>query len=238
MTRLFLILILCLVPFVQTHAAEKQQDLDFGFLGRLAKSRAGENVVISSTNLEKAFQLLALGADGAVRHELDGYLALYPSEKTLALSSVKTALCLWAAPRVAFNSAFVQEAKAQHQTARLMQSLDAVRDINGCVSDATNGQIKNLLPPGDWNAVLATALYFKGRWTIPFDKNLTKDDTFTGPKGERLVAAFMKRSGHYAHAKTAHGQLVQIPYEEDDLVLTLYLPDEALPSGPDPFSLD
>ncbi len=224
-----LVLSLAFLGFVVSgaaSAAEKAPDLDFQFLHQLAKESGEKNVVISSTNLEKAFQILALGADGATKAELDNYLSQYPVGLTDAVSTVRTALCLWTDPTTAFDPAFVQKAKALHQSAQMMQSGDAAGDINGCVSKATEGQIKNVLPPGAYKSVLSTALYFKGKWQETFDKSLTKDEDFRGPKGEKSKKPFMRRSGKYRYAETERGQMVQIPYEKDGLVLTVYLPDE------------
>lgn len=55
--------------------------------------------------------------------------------------------------------------------------------INQWVSTHTNERIPNIIAPGgispDTRLVIANAIYFKGKWTEPFDKRLTKIAPFT-----------------------------------------------------------
>ncbi|GFT03474.1 serpin B8, partial [Nephila pilipes] len=65
----------------------------------------------------------------------------------------------------------------------------AVKEINDWVKEKTNGKIENLLDQLDPSTlmVLLNAVYFKGKWEVPFDPRLTEPSIFynNGVESER-----------------------------------------------------
>jgi hypothetical protein len=68
-----------------------------------------------------------------------------------------------------------------------LEAEKARRRVNGFVEDATNGLVRDVLPPGSVDSttvvVLANALYFKGTWAQPFDQSATFTAPFHTPDG-------------------------------------------------------
>lgn len=101
--------------------------------------------------------------------------------------------------------------------------------INDWVADRTNKRIENLLPGGSIKSktrlVLTNAVYFKGKWKVAFDDNDTRDGSFFAPSGEVQVP-MMNVSATFPYAEADGLKLVELPYEGDDLVMTLLVPDD------------
>lgn len=103
----------------------------------------------------------------------------------------------------------------------------ARRHINAWISEQTKSRIEDLLPEGsvtsDARLVLANAIYFKGKWSKEFDEKNTKPETFHTPAGAEKVP-MMHRSDRYAYAETNDAQLLELPYEGEDLAMQILLP--------------
>ena len=103
----------------------------------------------------------------------------------------------------------------------------ARRHINGWVSQQTKKRIEDLLPEGsitaDARLVLTNAIYFKGKWKKEFDEKNTKPVTFHAASGEKKVP-MMHRSDRYGYAESKDAQLLELPYEGDDLAMAILLP--------------
>jgi serpin B len=99
--------------------------------------------------------------------------------------------------------------------------------INAWVSQQTHGKIASIIdhPIDPTTALyLVNALYFKGRWAMPFDKAATRDGAFTGPEGRRTVP-MMSRSGSFAYYRGRGFQAVGLPYGSGRLRMYVFLPD-------------
>ncbi len=72
--------------------------------------------------------------------------------------------------------------------------------INAWASDNTKGLITKIVSRlNDSDAmVLASALYFKGKWVMPFDKKLTEDKVFTADGGATFMTPMMHQAYHHA----------------------------------------
>ena len=68
-------------------------------------------------------------------------------------------------------------------------------EINGWVNRKTEGKIDKILDglDPDSAAVLLNAVYFKARWSSPFDKNVTKDDAFNLSATQMVQVPMMRR---------------------------------------------
>ncbi|HER43026.1 MAG TPA: hypothetical protein ENO08_01030, partial [Candidatus Eisenbacteria bacterium] len=74
--------------------------------------------------------------------------------------------------------------------------LETAKEINSWVEDKTAGMIPSIIDsvdPADI-AILVNAIYFKGEWTVEFDRNSTEDKPFHSPGGE-ITVPMMIRSG-------------------------------------------
>ncbi len=111
----------------------------------------------------------------------------------------------------------------------------AVLLINSWVSGNTKGKIKDIIKPmdvsQDTRLILTNAIYFKGKWKLQFDKNLTKDEDFN-ITAEKKVKVPMMRMGNigfnkypkFKYAETHDLQAIELPYEGEDLSMLILLP--------------
>ncbi len=106
---------------------------------------------------------------------------------------------------------------------------DARQHINRWVGEQTAERIIDLLPPdsirSDVRLVLVNAIYFLGTWVTPFEEQLTADAPFSLPDGARVDVPTMHQVVTMAHANVDGVTVVELPYEGDDLVMTLIVPD-------------
>ncbi|KAH9391012.1 serpin, partial [Tyrophagus putrescentiae] len=104
----------------------------------------------------------------------------------------------------------------------------AVEEINGWVNEKTRGKIEKLfdneLTPNT-RMVLLNAIYFKGKWMFPFDEKNTRLEPFYYSSSESVEVPMMylKRSFKFGSFDGA-GEVVEIPYEGEDLYMLIFLP--------------
>ena len=100
-----------------------------------------------------------------------------------------------------------------------------VGKINTWASENTKGLITKViqqLNPDD-AIVLASALYFKGKWVMPFDKQLTEEKTFTADGGAKFTTPMMHQE--YDHV----GDIRALSNEAYEAVSLTYGTEDAAP---------
>jgi serpin B len=107
----------------------------------------------------------------------------------------------------------------------------ARQTINKWVEKKTNDKIKDLFPPGSLDAnsslVITNAIYFKGTWVKQFDKKLTAEEDFWVTETKSIKVPMMRRTDPeavYNYAETEDLQILELPYEGDDLSMMIILP--------------
>lgn len=90
----------------------------------------------------------------------------------------------------------------------------AVSKINGWVDDKTEGKIPSIIDEEstDFWAMLINAVYFKGRWLNEFNKNATKEDTFTDKNGDESKIDFMNAADWYNYSQDGGVSIIELPY--------------------------
>ncbi len=100
--------------------------------------------------------------------------------------------------------------------------------INDWVAEATAGRIDHIVEaPIDplTMAFLINAIYFKGAWTVEFDRRDTQDSPFTRPDGSKVLTPFMMLDGErFPFASTADYEAVELPYGGQAFAMTVVLP--------------
>ncbi|MBI3410552.1 MAG: serpin family protein [Planctomycetes bacterium] len=106
---------------------------------------------------------------------------------------------------------------------------DARKTINSWVEKQTQNKIKDLIQPGVLDAqtrlVLANAIYFKAAWMNPFAEKQTKPAPFYAPDTKVNVAT-MHGSIHTRFFKGDGFSALELPYEQNDLSMVLFLPEK------------
>ena len=108
--------------------------------------------------------------------------------------------------------------------------------INRWVERKTKERIKNLVNAGhiegsNHGMVLVNAIYFKGNWLTQFDPNLTREDRFYTSSRSRSASdsrpvMMMHSRGDYRYAELPGLQVLELPYEEEELSMLVLLPDD------------
>jgi serine protease inhibitor len=105
---------------------------------------------------------------------------------------------------------------------------EARRTINRWVEQKTRDKIKDLLPKDSvtpaTRLTLANAIYFKGKWKGPFEKKETHDAPFLAADGKRPSVPLMHGSRKAGYVEVEGAQVLELPYEGDDLSLVVLLP--------------
>ncbi|MDD5086798.1 MAG: serpin family protein, partial [Candidatus Nanoarchaeia archaeon] len=109
--------------------------------------------------------------------------------------------------------------------------------INNWVEDKTRNKIKDLMPQDaityDTRLVLTNAIYFKGDWVLQFDKSKTREADFKVSPEKTVKVDMMSLTGDKAefnYAETNEMQIIEMPYEGNELSMLVILPKEDLES--------
>ncbi|WP_017593799.1 serpin family protein [Nocardiopsis potens] len=206
--------------------------------------RGGESHVWSPYSVGEALGLVATGARGATRTELEGLLGrdlgahLRTLEEAVAPDGaggpeLETATSLWAREDLrvdpGFERAVAARRSASVRTADFAGDPEGVRKAaNAEVAEATHGLITDLLRAGDittaTQALLLNALWVRLLWTDPFDPAQTSPHPFRSPGGA-VQAAMMHRQGRMPYAEAGGWAMVTLG-SEHDLALDVLLPPE------------
>jgi serpin B len=104
----------------------------------------------------------------------------------------------------------------------------ARRTINDWVERQTRDRIKDLLQPGDIDAsttlVLTNAVYFKGDWSTQFDPDHTRDGRFFSAPDTAVTTPLMQISDTFGYFENDELQLLELPYEGEELSMVVLLP--------------
>ncbi len=144
-----------------------------------ASHREGENTVISPLSMLYALDLLSEGADGSTLADLENFFGISTEELTAALGAYLDSMDDGVTKLNCANSVWVNETCTllPDYAARVQEKLQAevrsrifneetVREMNGWVSDQTDGMIPGVLDqlyPDDL-LVLINAILFKANW--------------------------------------------------------------------------
>jgi serpin B len=137
---------------------------------------------------------------------------------------LKTANALWAEKTYPFLPDYINTARVYYQANAT--NLDFINQpdnsritINTWVEDQTNNKIKDLISRGGINPltrlVITNAVYFKGMWAKPFDKNETRDDIFNVTQGKTVPVRMMIKTDKesvFRYTETDILQVLEMPY--------------------------
>lgn len=197
-------------------------------------SKPSENVVASPYSAGAALSMLAEGAQGQTKVELDNALngCLFGGQKLDGGDSVtvRSANSLWIDSDFSVRNHYVN--LLQKDYGALVETLRfsdpaTVQAINNWCSENTEGKIDEIidrLTPGDV-MVLLNALYFNAPWENAFDPGMTSKASFQGVSGTRKVD-MMYRKGYYNYAEYQGAQMIELPYLGSTYSMFVVLPPE------------
>jgi serpin B len=104
--------------------------------------------------------------------------------------------------------------------------------INAWAQENTRDRIRDLVPPGGIDSlttlVLTNAVYFKGMWQRRFDEERTEDAPFYGAT-EQSTVPLMSQKAEFPYHETEDVQVIELPYEGDEISMLVVLPREESP---------
>jgi serpin B len=241
------------VPDVEELAAGNSA---FAFdLYQMLRQEGQGNLFYSPYSISAALAMTYAGARDETEQEMAGTLhftlpqeQLHPAFNTLdiKLSSrgegtgeeafqLNIANAIWGQEGYDFLPAFL-ETLAENYGAG-MRTLDFVQEteearqaINDWVAEQTEGKIKDLIPPGLLSPlvrlVLTNAIYFNGKWVLPFEANDTRDEAFHLLDGSTVEVPMMSQTEAFKYGEGDGYQAVELPYRDSNLSMVLVLPEE------------
>ena len=216
---------------------------------QLDREQPGKNLFFSPTSISLALAMTAAGARGPTQAEmakvlhLDADLAQAHAHYHQLLEQwnavgekrayqLRVANRLWGQKGYPIRPEFLALTRQQYGAEMLLvdfaQAEAASREINQWVEQQTNGKIKDLIPPGSLDAltrlVLTNAVYFKGDWVQPFDKQNTREEDFAVSAQEKVKVPLMHQQTKMGYAEEETFQVLELPYAGRELSMVVLLP--------------
>jgi serpin B len=178
--------------------------------------------------MAEALDLAGMSLDQLNRAGAELLRALESSDPQVRLAVANS---LWGRQGLAFGQEFLRRC-AEFYGAEV-QTLDfgdsrALAKINGWVRQHTDGKIEKILDriDGATLLVLLNAIYFKGNWTRPFDRQRTEERSFHLLGGGQKQLPLMAQSGEYQYCEGPGFQAVSLPYGGERLSMYVFLPEQ------------
>ena len=189
-----------------------------------------KNYMFSPLSIQIAFAMAANGASGETQEEILKALDIYDldayNERAMALISeyhnagalrLDVANAIWLNKDNAdfnFNPEYINLLNKYYGAeASVSDNEKIVGEVNGWVSDKTNGKISAIIDDSDFASILLNAVYFKGAWESEFGKSATAPDTFTDRNGKAHQIDFMNQTGYFSYYNKDGLEIVELPYK-------------------------
>jgi serpin B len=217
----------------------------FDLLKQIAKEQPDTNIFISPLSVSTALQMACNGAAGETKMEMQRVLktgGVQPDELNAVCKYLNQSLDsqtnvilnladgIWYGEGLTLIPKFVSDNKNYFQAELAPVDFGNPKSadiINDWADKKTRGKIKDVVQfPFDTNTrlILANAIYFKGKWAHPFDKNLTKPRDFHPGGGETKQTPMMSQRKTFSYQEGDGFQAVRLPYAGYRLEMYLFLP--------------
>ncbi|XP_069354891.1 alaserpin-like isoform X2 [Maniola hyperantus] len=214
----------------------------------VTKANPGKSVILSAISVMPPLAELALASVGDSHDELLQAIGTPNDDTTKAVFSyankelksaeegviIKTASKIYIGKDYELNKDFAVVTKetfdSEVKNIDFGENVKAATEINTWVEDQTNHLIKDLVDPrslgANTKAVLVNAIYFKGTWADPFEKEWTRDQDFHVNKKNVIQVPMMSKKGHYDYVESDElkSQIIEIPYKGYQASLVVVLP--------------
>ena len=219
-----------------------------GFYLQISENDKESNIFFSPSSIFTAFAIAYEGARDNTATEMQqvfgfekddskrkaGFVQmqemLNPQDEEYLLS---LANALWLAKGFEAKPEYVETAKTYYdssvKTVDFASKEDGLDIINQWVDEKTNGKIEKIFEKLKPNTklVITNAIYFKGSWTEPFDKENTANGKFYLDEKTIIQVPMMELKTTYLNfARNDHVQILELPYEGDKVSMLILLPNE------------
>ncbi len=221
--------------------------------GQLDQEKPSENLFFSPTSISLALAMTAAGAKGQTEAEMAQTLHLtgiLPQANAVYHAllerwnadgkdrgyQLRVANRLWGQKGYPFLEKYLaltrQEFGAEMGIVDFAKQTEAARrEINTWIEKQTAGKIKDLIPEGAVNGttslVLTNAIYFKGDWMSPFEKEATHEEDFTVSTQRKVKVPLMRQKGFFSYLEDESLQAVELAYKGRGLTMLVLLPKKS-----------
>lgn len=226
--------------------ADADNAFGIGLFKAVAKASPTANAVVSPVSAAMGLAMALNGAQGETQAQMSNVLALkgwtiarVNDGNAYLIGALKgsglggtlsIANSLWTdKKRVKLRDDFLARTRASYKaevSALDFANHEAPGTINGWVDKETRGKIKTIVDQLSAQDVLllVNAVYFKGQWTLKFDKAKTTEKDFTTGSGKVKRVPLMSQSGEYEYFETPEFQAIRLPYKDISAHMIVFLP--------------
>jgi len=221
-----------------------------GFGLRLVRTLAdggGANTIVSPLSISIALAMAYNGASGPTKTAMAKTLAIAASsdeefnrnnralldriQKADPAVQIEIANALWPQSGFRISPDFLRLSREFFDAAPEGLNFkenpqQAASRINEWVKQKTQSKIPEIVKDLSRSTVLVLtdAVYFKGRWMVPFDKQETKPRSFHLSADSSIRVPMMAHRGEYLYLETDSFQAIRLPYGNDQFAMYLFLP--------------
>jgi len=221
----------------------------YHFLNNLYGQIRGQkgNIVISPYSIHTALSMAYMGAGGDTSSEFEKVLGINKSSeikneiretyrelnKKDSNVSLSIANAFYTQAGYKFLESYEDSLKdtfnsEPHSVDFKNDPEDAREEINEWVEDKTDDLIKDLIPPGEvtgnTRGVLVNAIYFNGKWLVPFEAKNTKLGDFKNIDGELGQTKFLNGTFDTQFFENQTLQAINIHYKNTRFSMLILLP--------------
>jgi len=220
---------------------------DFKLFGELIRREGiGKNIFMSPISIAIALAMTCNGAQGETQKAMAEVLELTGIDletvnqtnalliKDLGNPDPKVQLdianSLWVREGVKFKPDFIQRNEDFYGAKVTNLDFDdpgAPDIINNWVSEKTHGNIDKIIDKIDDLSILflINALYFKGTWTVEFDREKTYEGTFIRIDGSKKNIQMMNSKSDYMYYWDEKFEAISLPYGNGRVSMYIFLPN-------------
>lgn len=201
-----------------------------------------QNIIMSPLTIWTALAAIAEGAQGDTKHQISSAIRwrmridrpnnykeisqwLKVNTNTFKLSKINT---MFVDRNSLLKRDFQDSAKANYEMnvvgVDFSDSVVVANVLNRVITNFTNGLIKQIVEPDyfqDSNMVLASAVYFMGQWSVPFNASATRRAPFTDSEGQIIgeVNMMYKRFPYpLTNFRQLQARAIELPYGDGNRV--------------------
>ena len=220
------------------------------FLGDLMDDYPGVDIVYSPYSLSLALSMLSLGAGGQTKEDILTFLGLKDFEEdditglygalTGVIDKIDPDCTLtssnshWYAKDFPIKETFKQKS-VRYFSAELFEgkdfSLDKTREeMNAWCAEKTKGLIQNMFEtnPAEAIAILINALYFKGGWTDPMERDDTKRNFYHSNGTASEETEWITHTSSFPYFESESASVLSIPFGNGAFSFVIALPKEGV----------
>ncbi len=208
-----------------------------------------ENLIISPIVTSFSFAILFLGARGKTANEISevfgfdndkGQFASRMKSTLETLNDISTkgkvklfyAAMLWPSDRKQIQNSFSEEVHSVFgidiQPLNFSNSGGACQKINNWVSEQTQGTFKSIISPSKikerTRGIMTGALYFKGKWQLPFSVSQTKPRIFYLKRTDSVSVPTMYQDTKYDYYENENMKVLVLGYASLRISMAILLP--------------